>query len=65
LVKVDLEEARRRDPKGLYAKVDNGEIRGFTGVDAPYEAPERPEVIIDSGKVSVDEAVEMLMEVVG
>ncbi|MDA3948704.1 MAG: sulfate adenylyltransferase subunit CysN [Spirochaeta sp.] len=64
-VKVDLEEARRRDPKGLYAKVDNGEIRGFTGVDAPYEAPERPEVIIDSGKVSVDEAVEMLMEVVG
>ncbi len=64
-VQVDLAEARRRDPKGLYQKVDNGEISGFTGVDAPYEEPGAAEMVIDSGKVSVDQAVEMLVKVVG
>jgi len=63
-VKVDLDEARRRDPKGLYEKVDNGEIRGFTGVDAPYEAPANPEVVIDTDAMSVDEAVEQLLKVI-
>ena len=47
-VDTPIEECRRRDPKGLYAKVDAGLIRNFTGVDAPYEAPEAPEVHIST-----------------
>ena len=47
-VDTPIEECRRRDPKGLYAKVDVGLIRNFTGVDAPYEAPEEPEVHIST-----------------
>jgi bifunctional enzyme CysN/CysC len=43
-VDTSIEECRRRDPKGLYAKVDAGLIHNFTGVDAPYEAPEAPEL---------------------
>jgi bifunctional enzyme CysN/CysC len=47
-VDTPIEECRRRDPKGLYAKVDAGLIRNFTGVDAPYEAPGEPEVRIST-----------------
>ncbi len=47
-VKVSLKEAKRRDPKGLYAKVASGEITGFTGVDAPFEEPQDPEVSLDT-----------------
>ncbi|MBV9655655.1 MAG: adenylyl-sulfate kinase, partial [Acetobacteraceae bacterium] len=43
-VDTPIEECRRRDPKGLYVKADRGEIRNFTGIDAPYEVPENPEV---------------------
>ena len=45
-VDTPIEECRRRDPKGLYAKVDAGLIKNFTGVDAPYEAPERAEIVL-------------------
>ena len=55
-VATSLEECERRDPKGLYAKARAGEIRGFTGVDDPYEAPERPELRVDTATVSVDDA---------
>jgi adenylylsulfate kinase len=47
-VKVSVEAAERRDPKGLYKKARAGEIRGFTGIDDPYEAPERPELALDT-----------------
>jgi adenylyl-sulfate kinase len=47
-VDVTLQEAERRDPKGLYRKARAGEIRGFTGIDAPYEPPERPELRLDT-----------------
>ena len=43
-VDTPIDECRRRDPKGLYARADAGELRNFTGVDAPYEAPEQPEI---------------------
>lgn len=43
-VDTPIEECERRDPKGLYAKARAGEIRGFTGIDDPYEAPESPEL---------------------
>ncbi|HYZ82661.1 MAG TPA: adenylyl-sulfate kinase [Solirubrobacteraceae bacterium] len=60
-VDTPVEECARRDPKGLYAKARAGEIKGFTGVDAPYEAPERPELHIDTAEVHVAEAVELIL----
>ena len=45
-VDTPIEECRRRDPKGLYAKVDAGLIKNFTGVDAPYEVPEQPDIVL-------------------
>ena len=47
-VKVSVEAAERRDPKGLYKKARAGEIRGFTGIDDPYEAPERAQLVLDT-----------------
>lgn len=52
-----LEELTRRDVKGLYAKALRGEIANFTGVSDPYEAPEKPEVLIDSATETVDESL--------
>jgi adenylyl-sulfate kinase len=56
-VSTPPEECARRDPKGLWGKAARGELRGLTGVDAPYEPPERPELEL-SGELSVEEAVE-------
>jgi adenylylsulfate kinase len=47
-IKASLEAAEKRDPKGLYKKARAGEIRGFTGIDDPYEAPANPEILIDT-----------------
>ncbi len=51
-----------RDPKGLYKKAMAGEIKNFTGVNAPYEAPDKPELVIRSDQCSVQEAAVMLLE---
>jgi bifunctional enzyme CysN/CysC len=56
------EELRRRDPKGLYAKADRGEIADFTGVTAPYEAPPEPELDLDTGELEAEAAVERVLE---
>ena len=56
-IDVPIEEAEKRDPKGLYKKAKAGEIKEFTGISAPYEAPENAEVHIHSEKTSVEEAV--------
>ena len=56
-VDVGVEEAERRDPKGLYRKAREGVIKEFTGVSAPYEEPEGAEIVIRSGEVGVEEAV--------
>ena len=56
-IDVPVEEAERRDPKGLYKKARAGEIKEFTGISAPYEAPENAEIHIHSEKTSVEEAV--------
>ncbi len=50
-----------RDPKGLYKKALNGEIKGFTGIDDPYEAPENPEIKIDTSIESVEEATDKII----
>ena len=60
-VDTPIEECRRRDPKGLYAKADAGEIPGFTGVDSPYEAPENPELRISTPDVSLEAAVKLVL----
>lgn len=57
-----LEECEKRDPKGLYAKARAGEIPNFTGISAPYERPEKPELTIDTSKVNVEQAVEMIVQ---
>jgi adenylylsulfate kinase len=53
-VKASLDTCEARDPKGLYKKARAGEIKGFTGIDAPYEAPESPELKVDTGSQDVD-----------
>ena len=61
-VATPLEECERRDVKGLYAKARRGEIRGFTGLDAEYEVPERPELTLDTTALSVDAAAGRILE---
>lgn len=56
-VDVPLEVAEQRDPKGLYKKARAGEIKEFTGISAPYEAPENPEITIKTHENSVEECV--------
>ena len=60
-VDAPLAVCQDRDPKGLYARAARGEIKQFTGIDSPYELPERPEVHIRAGEVSVAEAVNQLL----
>lgn len=55
LVDASLETCEARDPKGLYKKARAGEIKGFTGIDDPYEAPEKPELVLDSNSKSIDD----------
>lgn len=59
--KCSLEGCESRDPKGLYQKARAGEIQGFTGINAPYEEPTNPEIVIDTEKLSVEEAVEEII----
>ena len=56
-----LDALAARDPKGLYKKAMAGEIKGFTGVDDPYEAPEKPEVVVHTSTETVDESVAKIM----
>lgn len=61
-VDIPLEEAEKRDPKGLYKKAREGKIPEFTGISAPYEAPENAEIVIKSAEKSVEEAVAEIVE---
>ncbi|OLN94254.1 Adenylyl-sulfate kinase [Colletotrichum chlorophyti] len=61
-VDVPLEVAEQRDPKGLYKKARAGEIKDFTGISAPYEAPENPEIRIRTDKSSVEECVAQIAD---
>lgn len=60
-VSTPLEECEKRDVKGLYKKARSGEIPNFTGVSSPYEAPENPEIGIDTSKYSLEEATDYVM----
>ncbi|MBX9974039.1 adenylyl-sulfate kinase [Cytobacillus firmus] len=59
-VKCSLLECEKRDPKGLYKKARNGEIKQFTGIDQPYEEPKKPEIVLDTTELSLDQSVELL-----
>lgn len=59
--KCSLDECESRDPKGLYKKARSGEIKEFTGINAPYEEPSNPEIIIDTENESVEESVEKIV----
>ena len=61
-VDVPLEVAESRDPKGLYKKARAGEIKNFTGIDDPYEAPEAAEIVLNSHEMSLEEEVNVLLE---
>jgi bifunctional enzyme CysN/CysC len=61
-VDTPLSEAEKRDVKGLYAKARAGELKNFTGIDSPYEAPEQAEIVIDTTAMSADEASDLIVE---
>ncbi len=61
-VNCSLETAEHRDPKGLYKKARAGEIKNFTGIDDPYEAPITPEIVLNTDEMSLDEEVEAVLE---
>ena len=54
--------AEKRDVKGLYAKARTGQLKNFTGIDSPYEAPKTPEVHIDTTQMTIDEAAQIIFE---
>jgi len=60
--KASLETCEKRDPKGMYKKARAGIIKDFTGIDAPYEEPENPELIIDTDKETVDESAKRVLQ---
>ncbi len=64
-VAAPVETCEARDVKGLYQKARAGQIPEFTGVSAPYEAPERPELVLDTSRQSVDESVATLLSYLG
>lgn len=61
-VNTPIEECMRRDPKGLYTKAKEGKIKNFTGIDAPYEAPERPEIRLETVGHRPDELADQIIE---
>jgi bifunctional enzyme CysN/CysC len=63
-IKASLETCEKRDPKGLYRRARTGEIAEFTGVTAPYEMPESPELTIDTDRLSIEQSVARVLEYV-
>lgn len=60
--KCSVEECENRDPKGLYKKARSGEIPEFTGISAPYEAPDHPEIILDTEHESINQSVDRVIQ---
>ena len=63
-VRASVEACAERDPKGLYEKAKKGEIENFTGISAPYEEPENPDLIVDTEKLSLEESVKLVLELI-
>lgn len=60
-IECPLEVAEERDPKGLYKKARAGEIKNFTGIDDPYEAPTQPELVLNTAEMTLEEEVETIL----
>ena len=63
-VSTPIEVCEQRDVKGLYARARRGEIKDFTGVSAPFEAPEHPALSLDTSKLSLEEAVNQVLQLI-
>lgn len=63
-VSTPLEECERRDVKGLYARARRGEVKDFTGISAPFEVPENPTLEIDTSRLSLEESVKRVVELI-
>jgi adenylylsulfate kinase-like enzyme len=63
-VSTSLETAEARDPKGLYKKARAGELPNFTGIDSDYEAPEAPELLLDTGNQSIGDNADQLVAMI-
>lgn len=61
-IKCDLEVCKRRDPNGLYKKAQSGEIANFTGISSPYEAPQRPDIVLETDLINVEDSVARIMD---
>jgi adenylylsulfate kinase len=61
-VNTPIETCEQRDPKGLYKKARAGQLKGFTGIDDPYEAPQQPELTLDATNTSPQQATVLLLE---
>jgi adenylylsulfate kinase len=61
-VKASIDICEKRDPKGLYQKAKNGEIKEFTGISAPYEEPLHPEIVLDADTMTIEEEVEIVLD---
>ena len=59
---ASVEECEKRDPKGLYKKARAGEIPEFTGISAPYEAPDKPELVLHTGKETLEESTQKVLQ---
>jgi adenylylsulfate kinase len=62
-VDTPIEECEKRDPKGLYQKARQGDIKDFTGIDSPYEAPENPEIVLDFTGQTAEQSAEQLFDI--
>ena len=60
--KASLETCEKRDPKGLYKKARDGVIKEFTGISAPYEEPENPEILVDTDKYNIEESADLVIK---
>lgn len=63
-ISTPIEECERRDVKGLYARAKKGEVKNFTGISAPFEAPVSPDIAIDTSKIPLEESVRTLTELI-
>lgn len=63
-VSTPIEECERRDVKGLYARARRGEVKNFTGISAPFEAPEHPTLSIDTSRLSLEESVNAVISLI-
>ena len=62
-VETPLSVAEERDPKGLYKKARQGDLKNFTGIDSPYEQPKSPEILVDTSSMSAEQCAEHIIRI--